>query len=450
MAHDPADGVKDMGLAEEGREQIALAEANMGALVELGERFAAERPFAGRRLAVNLHVTKETAVLVRVLKKGGAERIALMGCNAFSTQDAVAAALADEGIEVFAKHGRDTAQYYRDIERVLEVRPHVIVDDGCDLVVGIHEKGGEYVEGVIGSCEQTTSGVIRARNMTASGALRFPLVATNENKTKHLLDNYYGTGQSVWDGIMRSTAMFCAAKTAVCIGYGACGKGIALRAKGLGAQVVVCEVHPFRALQALYDGHQVMPMAEAAARGDVFCSATGSKHVVSAEHIRKMKSGAMICNAGQFDYEIDLKGLRAMQARPTPALRRRRMPPPPRPPPAARAQVGESRFPRPHMEEVRLDSGKHVYLLGGGNLVNLSCAEGHPSEVMATSFLGQALACEYIVKSAAALPPGITNLPEEIDDRIAALQLGALGVSIDALTAEQEAYAKSWREGTCD
>jgi adenosylhomocysteinase len=309
----PADGVADMSLAADGRVQIALAEKNMGALVKMAESYAKERPFAGKRIAINLHVTKETAVLVRALAAGGAERIAVTGCNAFSTQDNVAAALADEGIEVHARHGCTKEQYYAGIDRVLAIKPHVIVDDGCDLTVQLHEKFPEHLEHVLGGCEQTTSGVIRAKNMTAEGVLKFPLIATNDNKTKHLLDNYYGTGQSVWDGIMRATAMFCAAKTVVVVGYGACGKGIALRAKGLGAQVVVAEIHPFAALQAVYDGFTVLPMDEAAPLGDVFVTATGSKHVVSKAHIASMKDGAMLSNAGQFDYELDLVGLRALQ-----------------------------------------------------------------------------------------------------------------------------------------
>lgn len=301
-------------LAAQGATLIELAEKGMGALVAVGERFKKEKPFAGLRLAINLHVTKETAVLVRALAKGGAERIALTGCNAFSTQDAIVAALSAEGIECHAKHGCSKEEYYGYVRSVLAVKPHIIVDDGCDLTVEAH-KTPELVAGVIGGCEQTTSGVIRARNMTADGALKFPLVATNDNKTKHLLDNYYGTGQSVWDGIMRATAMFVPSKVAVVCGYGACGKGIALRAKGLGARVVVTEVHPFAALQAVYDGFVVLPMAEAAAQGDVFCTASGSKHVISAAHIASMKEGAVLCNAGQFDYEIDLPVHRAGPSR---------------------------------------------------------------------------------------------------------------------------------------
>lgn len=417
----PSD-IRDPSLASDGKTQIALAELGMSALVEQGRRFAEEKPFAGLRIAVNLHVTKETAVLVRALAAGGAERIALTGCNAFSTQDNIAAALAAEGIDVYAKHGCSKDDFYVALGKALDIKPHLIVDDGCDLTVEMHKRGADELGNVIGGCEQTTSGVIRATNMTADGALKYPLIATNDNKTKHLLDNYYGTGQSVVDSVMRATAMFLPSKVAVVVGYGACGKGIALRAKGLGARVVVTETHPFAALQAVYDGFQVVPMAEAAALGDLFISATGSKHVVSAAHMANMKDGAVVCNAGQFDYEIDLTGLRAMQ-------------------------VGESRLVRPTMEEVTLKNGRRINLLGGGNLVNLSCAEGHPSEVMATSFMGQALACEYLVKHGRELAAGCMKLPEELDNRIAALQLNALGIAIDVPTAEQEEYAKAWMEG---
>lgn len=416
--------IADASLAATGKVLIELAEKGMAALVKVGDRFKAEQPFAGLSIAINLHVTKETAVLVRALAKGGA-KIAMTGCNAFSTQDSIAAALAAEGIEVHAKHGCSKEEYYSYCRSVLAIEPHIIVDDGCDLTVEAHKLGADFLARVIGGCEQTTSGVIRAKNMADAGALKFPVIATNDNKTKYLLDNYYGTGQSVWDGIMRATAMFVPSKVAVVCGYGACGKGIALRAKGLGARVVVTEVHPFAALQAVYDGFVVLPMAEAAKQGDLFCAATGSKHVIAKEHMAVMKDGAMLCNAGQFDYEIDHPGLRALQS-------------------------GESRFTRPNMEEVPVGGGKTLNLLGGGNLVNLSCAEGHPAEVMSTSFMGQAMACEHLVQSKGQLAPGCVNLPEELDNRIAALQLEALGVAFDTPTAEQAAYAKAWEEGAHD
>lgn len=416
--------IADASLAPQGALLLELAEKGMTALVRIGERFKAEETFKGLRIAINLHVTKETAILVRALARGGAS-IAITGCNAFSTQDSIAAALAAEGIEVHAKHGCTKDEYFGFCRAVLATKPHLIIDDGCDLTVEAHKMGGGVLDNVIGGCEQTTSGVIRAKNMTTAGALSFPLIATNDNKTKHLLDNYYGTGQSVWDGIMRATVMFVPSKVAVVVGYGACGKGIALRAKGLGARVVVTETHPFAALQAVYDGFVVMPIEDAAKEGDIFVTATGSKHVISGAHMATMKDGAYLCNAGQFDYELDHTGLRAMQ-------------------------VGESRYTRPNVEEITVRGGKVLNLLGGGNLVNLSCAEGHPAEVMSTSFMGQAMAAEYLVRHGKGLPKGCINLPEELDNQIAALQLAALGVRFDTPTAEQQEYAKAWEEGMHD
>lgn len=415
--------VKDMKLAKQGKDQIALAERNMPALVNLGAEYTERKPFDGMRIGLNLHVTKETAVLVKALMAGGAD-VAITGCNAFSTQDDVAAALADAGARVFCIHGCSNEEYYSYIDRIIAFQPHILIDDGCDLCVAIHEAPEESRAALIGGCEQTTSGVFRLRNMEKSGALKYPWITTNENKTKHLLDNYYGTGQSVWDAIMRATTLFVAGKTAVCVGYGACGKGIALRAKGLGAKVVVTEVDPFAALCAVYDGFTVMPIAEAAKVGDFFITATGNKHAISLEDIKQMKDGAVLSNAGQFNYEIDVAGLQEIATAKSAA--------------------------RENMEQLTLPSGRSVFLLGGGNLVNLSCAEGHPSEVMATSFLGQAIACEHLVKHQKELAAGCVPLPPALDDHIAALQLEALGIKYDTLTAEQTEYMDSWKEGTHD
>jgi len=406
------------GSVAAGLAQIALAERSMSALVAL--RSGAPFEKAGLRIGVNLHVTKETAVLVKTLVALGA-RVCVAGCNAFSTQDDVAAALASlDGVEVHAVRGCSTAAFYAALDRVVAFGPEVVVDDGCDLTVRLHA-APRGVAGVLGGCEQTTSGVIRAVNMHKAGSLKMPVVATNNNDTKRLLDNYYGTGQSVMDGIVRATALFVAAKTVVVVGYGPCGKGVALRAACLGAQVVVTEVDPFRALQATYDGFRVMPMAAAAPLADVVVTLTGNKHVVSRDHMRAMKAGAVLCNGGQFVHEIDVDWLKAT------------------------ATAAETV--RPNMVRYALPGGADLVLLGDGNLVNLSCAEGHPSEVMATSFLGQLLAVKHIVASAKDLKPGVHALPKALDQEIAALQLEALGVEMDAMTPEQVAYAAEWEEG---
>eukprot|EP00039_Didymoeca_costata_P020600 m.341856 g.341856 ORF g.341856 m.341856 type:complete len:435 (+) comp20607_c0_seq1:63-1367(+) len=415
--------IKDAALAVKGHELMALAERNMPALVKYRSKLAGKKLLEGMRLAVNLHVTKETAVLIRTLKAAGAE-IAMTGCNAFSTQDEIAAVLAEEGVHVYATHGCSNSDFHRYIEKVIDFQPHILVDDGCDLCVAIHKRGGETLDRVLGGCEQTTSGVIRLRNMAKDSALNFPMIATNDNKTKSLLDNYYGTGQSCLDAIMRASSLFIAGKVFVVAGYGWCGKGVAMRAKGLGAQVVVVEVHPFQALQAVYDGFRVMPMAEAAEIGDMFLTATSNKHVIRVEHVLKMKDGAVLCNAGQFYYEIDVDDIRKLQT--------------------------ESKEVRTNMEQITLNNGKCVFLLGGGNLVNLSCAEGHPSEVMATSFLGQMKAVEHIAAEHKTLPKDVINLPEHLDDEIAALQLDAMGIQYDRMTKGQEEYMQSWQEGHCE
>lgn len=409
------------GSVAAGLAQIALAERSMAALVKL--RGATDAPLSGLRIGVNLHVTKETGVLIKTLVALGAE-VCCCGCNAFSTQDDVAAALASlAGIEVHAVHGCSTEAFYAALDKIVAFRPTVLVDDGCDLTVRLHaaaEKDPSLLADVIGGCEQTTSGVIRATNMHRAGSLKIPVVATNDNDTKRLLDNYYGTGQSVVDGIIRATALFMAAKTVAVVGYGPCGKGVALRAAGLGAQVVVTEVDPFRALQATYDGYRVMKMADAAPLADVVITLTGNKHVVSSDHMQTMKPGAVLCNGGQFVHEIDVEWLK-------------------------KAAVREDTV-RANMVRYTMRDGKDLVLLGDGNLVNLSCADGHPSEVMATSFLGQLMAVKHL-QACTKLGAGVHALPKDLDKEIAALQLAALGVEMDVLTDAQAAYAKEWEEG---
>eukprot|EP00040_Diaphanoeca_grandis_P039576 m.259477 g.259477 ORF g.259477 m.259477 type:complete len:655 (-) comp38118_c0_seq1:43-2007(-) len=417
----PAYQIRDIRLANQGHEKIKLAERNMQALVKLRNRYRAEQPFKGLRISVNLHVTKETAVLVHTLQVGGAS-LAVTGCNSMSTQDDVAAALVTKGVKCHCMHGCTQTQYFTFVKAMVDFKPNLIIDDGADLCMEMHNAPPEVLEKFLGGCEQTTSGVIRVKNMAKQGAIKFPVITTNDNKTKHLLDNYYGTGQSVWDGIMRATSLFIAGKVAVCVGYGECGKGIALRAKGLGAIVIVTEVDAFAALRATYDGFQVMPIANATKLGDFFVTATANKYAIDVKTVKAMKDGVVLANAGQFDYEIDVKGLHKIAR--------------------GRAIV------RDNMEQITMPSGKSVFVLGGGNLVNLSCAEGHPSEVMATSFLGQALACEYLVKEQGKLPHGPVALPEEQDNRIAEMQLEAIGIKKDELTPEQTLYMQGYSEGT--
>jgi len=367
-----------------------------------------------------LHITKETAVLVRTLIGGGAE-VAITGCNPLSTQDDVAAALAKEGVSVYGYKGENSEDYYRYLNKVIEFKPNITIDDGCDLVSEIHKKHTELIPSIIAGCEETTTGVIRLKAMEKDKALKYPMIAVNDNNTKHLLDNYYGTGQSTCDGIIRATNVLFAGKNVVTLGYGSCGKGFALRAKGLGANVIVTEVNPFRALQAVYDGFRVMRMEEACVIGDIFCTLTGDKHVIRTEHMKKMKTGAIMANSGHFDIEIDMVGLKKL--------------------------ASSTKRVRPFLDEYVVD-GKELYVCGEGRLVNLAAAEGHPSEVMATSFCGQALAVEYAVKNKGRLPMKVIQLPDEIDEHIAVLQLSALGVQIDELTEEQKKYLSSWEEGT--
>ncbi len=413
--------VKDLNLAEQGLKNIEWAERQMGALMKVKERFAQEKPLAGLRIGIALHPTKETAVLVRTLRAGGAE-VAICACNPLSTQDDVAAALAKEGVHIYAYKGETKEDYYKFLRKVIEFKPQITIDDGCDLVSEIHKNNPDLISEIIGGCEETTTGIIRLRAMEKDKALKYPIIAVNDNKTKHLLDNYYGTGQSAIDGILRGTSILLAGKNVVVAGYGDCGKGVSLRAKGLGANVIITEVNHFRALQAKLDGFRVMPMREAAKIGDVFITVTGNKHVIQPKHMEEMKDGAILANAGHFDIEIDYVGLKKMATR-----------------------VREI---RPMMEEFTLKNRRKIIALAQCRLVNLSLAEGHPSEVMSTSFCGQALACEYLVKNKGKLPIKVIVLPEDLDNEIAKLQLQALGVRIDELSEDQIQYLSTWSEGT--
>lgn len=412
--------VKDLELAGQGLKNIELAEKQMGALMEVKRTFEESKVLDGMRIAMALHVTKETAVLVRTLVAGGAE-VWITGCNPLSTQDDVAAALAKEGVHVYAHKGESNEEYYDFLRKVIECKPHITIDDGCDLVSEIHKNYPELIETIIGGCEETTTGIIRLHAMQKDNALKYPVVAVNDNLTKHLMDNYYGTGQSTLDGVMRASNFLFAGKTVVVLGYGSCGKGISKRLSGLGSNVIVTEVQPFRALQAAMDGFRVMKMEEACKLGDLFITVTGNKHVVRPEHVKNMKEGAMVCNSGHFDCEIDVVGIEAM------AEGKRRV--------------------RPFMDEYTVGD-KVMYVLGEGRLINLAAAEGHPSDVMSLSFCGQALACKYLVDNKDDLKPDVYTLPEEIDVYISDLQLKAMGVEIDELTEEQKEYLESWEVGT--
>ena len=411
--------VRDIKLAEQGFLNLEIAESRMQALMKVKQRFAKEKPLKGVRIGMALHVTKETAVLVRTLIAGGAE-VAITGCNPLSTQDDVAAALAEEGIKVWAYKGETKEDYYRYLNNVIAFKPHITIDDGCDLVSEIHKKHQHMIKDIIAGGEETTTGIIRLKAMERDNALKYPMIAVNDNKTKHLLDNYYGTGQSTIDGILRSTNVLFAGKNVVVCGYGSCGKGVSLRAKGMGSNVIVTEVDPFRALQAALDGFRVMPIKEAAKIGDIFITVTGNKNVIDIEHMKLMKGGAVLANSGHFDAEININQLK---------------------------KITKSKRVRPFLDEFVLN-GKKLYICGEGRLVNLAAAEGHPSEVMSTSFCGQALACEYAAKNKGKLPTKVIQLPEEIDNHIAKLQLDAIGIEIDILTKEQKKYLESWEEGT--
>jgi adenosylhomocysteinase len=420
----PASDVADLGLAEAGDARIAWADAQMPVLRSIRERFVGERPFAGLRVGMCLHVTTETANLARTLIAGGAE-VALCAANPLDTQDDVAAALVERhGAAVHAIHGEDMATYYRHIEAVLDTRPQLTMDDGADLVSTIHGRRTELLAPgeIIGGTEETTSGVVRLRALEAAGQLGFPIVAVNDARTKRLFDNRYGTGQSALDGILRATNMLLAGRVVVVFGYGWCGQGIALRAKGAGAQVLVCEVDPVRALEAKLEGYEVLPGVAAAAKADVLITATGNRDVVRREHYEAMGDGAVLCNAGHFDVECDLAALREL------AVERRQV--------------------RPHVEQHVLADGRRINLLAEGRVVNLAAAEGNPAAVMDMSFANQALAAEHLVKTAGTLAPQVHGVPLELDEEVARLTLTALGVQIDALTDAQRAYLTTWEQGT--
>ncbi len=412
--------VKDMKLAGQGKRNIEWAEMQMGALLEVRERFAKEKPLKGVRVGMALHVTKETAVLVRTLIAGGAE-VSITGCNPLSTQDDVAAALAEEGVKVWAYKGETKEDYYRYLTNVIKEKPQITIDDGCDLVSEIHTKHPHLIKDIIGGAEETTTGVIRLRAMEKDKALKYPIVAVNEAATKHLMDNVKGTGQSTIDGILRATNVLIAGKAFVVCGYGECGKGVAKRALGMDANVIVTEVDAFRALQAAMDGFRVMPMKKAAEIGDIFVTVTGNKNVIDVAHMKLMKDGAMMCNSGHFDAEVNVNGLK-------------------------KAAEKERKI-RPFMDEYTLD-GKRLFILGEARLINLAAAEGHPSTIMAMSFINQSFACEFLVKNIGKLSPKVYVLPPEKDDEIARLQLSAMGVEFDEMTAEQKKYSESWQEGT--
>jgi len=412
--------VKDPGLADDGELLIEWARSHMPVLALIKRRFEEERPLEGVRLGACLHATKETAVLVKTLEAGGAE-VFLCGSNPLSTNDEVVAALARDGTPVYAWRGQTTEEYYWCVNRVLDHGPMITMDDGADLVNTIHSSRTEIIDGVKGGSEETTTGVIRLRAMEADGALRYPIVAVNDTDTKHMFDNRYGTGQSTIDGILRATAVMLAGKNFVVGGYGWCARGIALRARGMGANVVVTEVNPLRALEAVMDGFRVMPMMEAAKIGDIFVTSTGDINVVDGKHMRVMKDGAIMANSGHFNVEINIPALEEMSA-------------------------GKRRL-RPSLDEYRLKDGRRLYLLAEGRLVNLVAAEGHPSEVMDMSFADQALVAEWLWKGPR-LEPRVYEVPGEIDATVARLKLEGMGVEIDKLTDEQERYLRSWKEGT--
>ncbi len=417
-----ASDVRDPALAEVGARRIAWADHDMPVLRGIRERFAAQRPLANIRIAACLHVTSETANLVRTLREGGAE-VALCASNPLSTQDDVAAALvADHGVTVCAIRGEDDDTYYRHINTVVDIRPQITMDDGADVIGVLHATRRELLDAVIAGTEETTTGVIRLRAMEADGVLGFPVIAVNEAQTKHLFDNRYGTGQSTIDGIIRATNVLLAGRTFVVAGYGWCGRGLAERARGLGAHVIVLEVDPLRALQAAMDGFRVSTMAEAAPIGDIFCTATGDKDVIRGEHFDRMKDGAIVANTGHFNVEIDLQALRE--------------------------RATSSSEPRPLVEQFVLGDGRTINLLADGRLVNLSAAEGHPASVMDMSFANQALSVEYAVRNAATLEKRVYVVPPAIDEEIARLKLAAMGIEIDVLTDEQRRYLSSWTEGT--
>ncbi len=411
--------IKDISLADQGKNQIEWAFKDMPVLKQIQERFIKEQPFKGLKLSACVHVTKETAALCVVMKSGGADAV-LVASNPLSTQDDVAAALVKHyGIPTFAVAGESVEQYKSHIQEALNHNPDIIIDDGCDIVSTIHAERPEMASKIIGSTEETTTGIIRLQALEAQGVLKFPAVGVNTSLTKHLYDNRYGTGQSSMDGIIRGANILIAGKTVVISGYGWCGRGCALRAKALGANVIVCEVDPLKALEAAMEGYRVMPIEKAAKEGDIFLTVTGDKHVVDVQHILAMKDGAFLANAGHFDWEVNVAGLKE--------------------------HAVEIREIRPNLEEYKLDNGKSVYVFAQGRLVNLVAAEGHPASVMDMSFANQALGIEFLVKNKGKLENKLYTLPHEVDVKIAELKLKSMGIEIDTLTPEQEEYLHSWK-----
>jgi len=416
--------IADPALAELGRQRIAWADSHMPVLTSIRERFAKERPLEGVTIGACLHITTETANLLRTLKAGGATVVACAS-NPLSTQDDVAASLAlDEGIATYAIKGEDTDTYFRHIDAVLDARPQMTMDDGCDLVSRLHRERPDQVADVLAGTEETTTGVIRLRAMEADSALKFPIVAVNDADTKHMFDNRYGTGQSTLDGIIRATNVLLAGKVMVVAGYGYCGKGLSERSRGMGANVVVCEVDPLRALEAVMDGFRVMPMGEAARIGDIFVTVTGDRDVLRTEHFEVMKDGAILANSGHFDIEIDLEALAKMAA-----------------------DRGGRRMARAQAEEFQIDD-RRILVIAEGRLVNLGAAEGHPAAVMDMSFANQALCAEWVLAQKGSLEPKVYDVPRDIDSEIARLKLETMGIDIDVLTPEQVEYLSSWTVGT--
>ncbi|MBW4422169.1 MAG: adenosylhomocysteinase [Myxacorys californica WJT36-NPBG1] len=414
--------VKDISLAPQGKQRIEWAGREMPVLKQIRDRFAQEKPFEGIRLVACSHVTTETANLAIALKAGGADAL-LIASNPLSTQDDVAASLvSDYGIPVFALKGEDNATYHKHVQIALDHRPNIIIDDGCDVVATLVQQRKHQLEDIIGTTEETTTGIVRLKAMLRDGALTFPAVNVNDAETKHFFDNRYGTGQSTLDGIIRATNILLAGKTIVVAGYGWCGKGTAMRARGMGANVIVTEINPVAAIEAVMDGFQVMPMDVAATKGDIFITVTGNKHVIRGDHFDSMKDGAIVSNSGHFDIEIDLEALKS--------------------------RASDVKTVRNFTEEYKLKSGKSVVVLGEGRLINLAAAEGHPSAVMDMSFANQALGAEYLVKNKGKLAPDVYPIPTELDQEIARLKLQAMGFTIDSLTADQIEYTNSWMTGT--
>ena len=414
--------IKDRTLAPAGQQRIEWADRDMPVLRLIRERFAKEKPLKGLRVSACAHVTTETANLALTLKAGGAECL-LIASNPLSTQDDVAAALVEQhGMAVYAIKGEDIATYHKHVQIALDHKPHMIIDDGSDLVVTLVQERQDQLQEVIGTTEETTTGINRLKAMERDGQLRFPAIAVNNSSTKHLFDNRYGTGQSTLDGIIRATNRLVAGRNVVILGYGMCGKGCAMRARGLGANVIVTEVDPVRAVEAVMDGFRVMPITEAARVGDIFITVTGNRHVIDGPHFSAMKDGAIVCNSGHFDLELNLVALQKISK--------------------------DQRTVRPYMVEYTLANGNRVCVLADGRLVNLACAEGHPASVMDMSFANQALALEYLIRNKGSLKAGLHVLPESVDQEIAALKLKSLGLEIDKLTPEMLEYMSSWKTGT--